>query len=62
MEYYEMIYTQTTTNGKEFITISTGEGTGDVETITTTNVKDIMNDWAYITMPPQDKNIPINIY
>ena len=33
MEYYEVLYTQTSTTGEEYITISTGNGTGDVETI-----------------------------
>ena len=36
MKYYEVVFTQTTTNGDELVTISTGEGTGDVETIITT--------------------------
>ncbi len=37
MECYEVIYTETTTDGKEYITISTGTGTGDVETIINVN-------------------------
>ena len=37
MEYYEVMYVQTTTDGKEIITISTGEGTGDVDYIVNEN-------------------------
>jgi hypothetical protein len=34
MEYYEVFYQGTTTDGREYILISTGNGTADVETIT----------------------------
>ena len=33
MEYYEVLYKYTTTNGDEYAVIITGNGTADVETI-----------------------------
>ena len=61
MECYEVISIQTTTEGKELLNISIGEGTGDVETITTTNVSDI-TEWVYISLENEQLPKAVNIY
>lgn len=59
MEAYPILYITTNTNGDEFVTVSTGNGTGDTKTIRT---KTGIGKWTVIEMPSQDINQPIYIY
>ena len=44
MEYYHIVFRETTTDGREYIYISTGEGTADIECITVGGLFNDSND------------------